>query len=677
MQEINTWPGWECVRQLGAGSYGKVFEIKKEEAGVTYRAALKVVSVPGSPSDVDTGYDEGWYADEQSATAYFKNQVAEMTKEFALMANLKGYTNIVSYEDHMIMEREDSFGWDILIRMELLTPLPAYAREHPLTEEKVIQMGCDICSALEVCQKQPQPILHRDIKQANIMVNQTGDFKLGDFGIARTLEGTNSAHSTKGTYDYMAPEVYFGKSYGIQADIYSLGMVLYRQLNNNRNPFLPTEGPINASIQEEARNKRLEGQQVPEPLYGNPWLKSAVLMAIHPDPTCRFQTPLAFRKALERALEYKPTSQVAKTPYVPTGGQSYTPGTSRNMVAGGQSYTPGTARNMAAGGQSYTPGTSRNMPTGGQSYTSGTDQNFGTMPGMMPPKKENKGVKIAIIVLAVIGLLFLLIIVIALFAGNESQEKEPEKNETKKEEVEDTEEESSKKEEEKKEEEVVEETAEEPAEEEAVEELKPEDFLHVTVDYPQFLSVSSVDGYTWSEWSEFLMLCKQLTATDSQVDGDTTYYAFEDGSYGLTIESETDGTVYSLLDGDGTTFIWEWGYDGDKTITQYGEYFTADVGAPTDGGCFAYSAMMGQSLSDFMELYLPGGTTFFGSEDFIEFENGYYYFPGYYDTSYDGELYVYMVDSASGEELEMEICYNGTSPADATIAEVLFYRTVW
>ena len=83
--------------------------------------------------------------------------------------------------------------------------------------------------------------------------------------------------------------------------------------------------------------------------------------------------------------------------------------------------------------------------------------------------------------------------------------------------------------------------------------------------------------------------------------------------------------------------------------------------------------MMGQPLSDFMEFYLPGGTTFFGSEDFIEFENGYYYFPSYND----GELYVYLVDSPSGEELEIEIYYNGTSPADATIEEVLFYRTEW
>ena len=40
MAEINTWPGWKCVRQLGAGSFGKVYEIERDDSGKTYKAAL-------------------------------------------------------------------------------------------------------------------------------------------------------------------------------------------------------------------------------------------------------------------------------------------------------------------------------------------------------------------------------------------------------------------------------------------------------------------------------------------------------------------------------------------------------------------------------------------------------------------------------------------------------------
>lgn len=63
-------------------------------------------------------------------------------------------------------------------------------------------------------------IIHRDIKPANIFASGNGDYKLGDFGIAKTIEQT-SGGTKIGTYDYMAPEVYHDQPYGNTADIYS------------------------------------------------------------------------------------------------------------------------------------------------------------------------------------------------------------------------------------------------------------------------------------------------------------------------------------------------------------------------------------------------------------------------------------------------------------------------
>ena len=668
MQEINTWPGWECVRQLGAGSYGKVFEIRKEEAGVTYTAALKVISIPGSQNEIDTGYDEGWYSDEQSATAYFQNQVAEMTKEFALMSNLKGYTNIVSYEDHMIMERKDTMGWDILIRMELLTPLPAYVREHPLTEDKVIQMGCDICSALEVCQKQSQPILHRDIKQANIMVNHTGDFKLGDFGIARTMEGTNSAHSTKGTYDYMAPEVYFGRGYGVQADIYSLGMVLYRQLNNNRNPFLPTEGAISASIQEEARNKRLDGKPVPEPLYGNPLLKTAVLTAIHPDPARRFQTPLAFRKALERARDYK--SGGNSVPFVQNTASMGT-GMRTQSQAGTPSISGYNQPGTAASGYSQ-PGTA--APGYNQS---------GTAPGYNqpaePPKKKNNAAIIVIVILVVIGLLLIAVIALAVSSGKKANESE---KSTSKEKIEETQEE--KEEEETEEPEEVKEPEEETTKETEAEETSDtaevvslEELAKEEADYNAFLEMCYVDGDYWSNWTDAGMLFKfALNSVESEEYEDgSSYYVLDDGSYGVVAQTEVKGPVYSFVDGDGTYFSWIWTAEEDQNVTYFGVYKEENMGDA--GGCFEYTKLLGCPLSTFMEQYVPGKTAYFGNSDFVDFSNGYYNFPSDYDEAYDGELYMYVMDVEGNEEMELSVNYIGKTIQDAYISEVFITRTEW
>ena len=185
-------------------------------------------------------YDEGMSPEQ--AEAYFYSVVESVVREFAIMARLKGTGHVVNYEDHTVIRRQDKLGWDILIRMELLTPLLPYAMAHPFSRRDVIQLGIDLCRALELCQK--YNVIHRDIKPENIFVSENGDFKLGDFGIARTIEHSGLGLSKKGTYNYMAPEVYRGNDYGFNVDLYSMGLVLYRLLNKNRLPFLPLTGQI-------------------------------------------------------------------------------------------------------------------------------------------------------------------------------------------------------------------------------------------------------------------------------------------------------------------------------------------------------------------------------------------------------------------------------------------------
>lgn len=305
MRKINTWPGWECVRELGAGSFGKVYEIQRKENEKIYKSALKVISIPQNDSELENAYNEGM--DQVSVTKYFRSVVSDITNEVALMSDLKGYTNIVSYEDHMVIEHEDEIGWDILIRMELLTPLPKWIAQNTMTESEVIRLGCDICRALELCHQ--KKIIHRDIKPQNIFVNKTGDFKLGDFGIARIVEKSNSVLSQKGTYMYMAPEVYKGHRYNETADIYSLGIVLYRYLNQNRTPFLPI-GEMEYLDRQEALERRMTGNIIPPPINGSEMLKQVVFMALQYDPSRRFQSAAAMRGALEKCSMHPSYSQV-------------------------------------------------------------------------------------------------------------------------------------------------------------------------------------------------------------------------------------------------------------------------------------------------------------------------------------------------------------------------------
>ena len=91
------------------------------------------------------------------------------------MSKLRGNSHIVSFEDHAFIERKDEIGWDILIRMELLTPLPA--RICSMTVGDVVRMSIDMCDALATCSQ--YRIIHRDIKPDNILINKKGDYKLG------------------------------------------------------------------------------------------------------------------------------------------------------------------------------------------------------------------------------------------------------------------------------------------------------------------------------------------------------------------------------------------------------------------------------------------------------------------------------------------------------------------
>ena len=299
MEIGNNWNGWRVEKFIGEGSFGKVYSIVREEFGHRYESALKVIHIPQNSSEYETIKNEGMSDD--SVTAYFKSMVEEIVEEFALMSRLKGNTNIVSYEDHAVVPMKDRFGWEIFIRMELLTPLYKYLKDNTLSIRQVIQLGIDMCQALEVCQR--YNIIHRDIKPENIFVSDLGKFKLGDFGIAKQLDKTLSGLSKKGTYTYMAPEVYKGMPYNSTVDIYSLGIVLYRFLNNNRTPFLPPyPQTIKYSDKEKANVLRMSGKAMPKPCNAEGRLAEIVLKACSYNPEDRYESAVEFKEALQAIL---------------------------------------------------------------------------------------------------------------------------------------------------------------------------------------------------------------------------------------------------------------------------------------------------------------------------------------------------------------------------------------
>ncbi len=119
------------------------------------------------------------------------------------------------------------------------------AKHHALPSELVHYIAVQVTYALECAHRarfrdRDTPILHRDISPSNIFIGCNGNVKLGDFGIAKTLDVGATILTedlqAKGKTPYMAPEYMRGEPFTPQADLYSLGVTLYELLAGVR-PF--------------------------------------------------------------------------------------------------------------------------------------------------------------------------------------------------------------------------------------------------------------------------------------------------------------------------------------------------------------------------------------------------------------------------------------------------------
>lgn len=295
------WPDWVLEELIGRGQYGAVYRISRTKLGITEYAAMKMISIPNDPQQIATDFSCGY--DKDSISEKYKSYLDDIIREYQLMMTVKGNPHIVRCDDVSISQHDDEIGWDVYIRMELLNPFPFYQRNAiEISDNDVIRLGIDICDALITCEK--HNIIHRDVKPSNILVSDSGEYKLGDFGVSRSLENENT-YGTKGigTYDYMSPEVYKGNPYGCAADIYSLGMVLYWLLNGRTYPFLPRGKAPTVNQITEARNRRFSGEPLPDPISGSKELIRIVLKACEYNPDNRFRDAEEMKSELDALVD--------------------------------------------------------------------------------------------------------------------------------------------------------------------------------------------------------------------------------------------------------------------------------------------------------------------------------------------------------------------------------------
>ena len=288
------WGGWKIGKLLGTGSGGKtaVFELTRDNLTFTEHCAMKVINI----IDEQVNYDEV----SEEYKEYYNSRKKEIRKsaeaEVNLMHQLKNSYNVVQYYDFEFndWQEEDAFGTDLLIRMDYLGNLNAKMKKEGVTQAEIVNIGIDICTALEGCAE--HNIIHRDIKPDNIFTNGTR-YLLGDFGISKIIEDGMGAQTNKGTAHYAAPEQFANATasnfYDNRVDIYSLALTLYVLANKGKLPF--TNKVLNTQL---AIQMRLTGTPFEEIEGINPVLMQAILIGCKHNPDERYRTATAFKNAL-------------------------------------------------------------------------------------------------------------------------------------------------------------------------------------------------------------------------------------------------------------------------------------------------------------------------------------------------------------------------------------------
>lgn len=292
---------WTTEKELGKGGSGRVFKIYKVNAsGERIVSALKFIHIP---SEEELAVQKKNQPTMDDVKRYFLDKVKRAEDEIRILQKCKGHSHIVRYEDHCIVENagDNEFGWDILIRMELLHPLKNVFSKETATQYDVIKMWQEVVDALVYCEE--QNIIHRDIKPANILIADDGTYKLCDFGAATKISTGSKASMHIGTPKYMAPELVQHKRYDKRVDYYSLALVIYLYLNKKRLPFYPPyPEPLTDDDVKKGDKRRRDGEEI-SPIEGiSEQLNQIVLKCLAPDPEDRYSSARELYNVLSELL---------------------------------------------------------------------------------------------------------------------------------------------------------------------------------------------------------------------------------------------------------------------------------------------------------------------------------------------------------------------------------------
>jgi serine/threonine protein kinase/Tfp pilus assembly protein PilF len=269
---------YQIIEELGKGGMGKVY--KAQDIDLKEKVAVKLLK-PEIAADKKT-------------IERFRNEL-----KFARKIRHKNVCQMYDLNKeegshYITMEYVDGKDLKSMIRMM-----------GQLSSGKMIFIAKQICDGLVEAHR--LGVVHRDLKPQNIMVDEDGNARIMDFGIARSLKtkGITAAGVMIGTPEYMSPEQVEGKDVDQRSDIYSLGIILYEMVTGR----VPFEGdtPFTIGMKhkgEEPKDPKELNTQLPEDL------NLVILRCLEKDKEKRYQSAGEVRAELSRIEKGIPTTEI-------------------------------------------------------------------------------------------------------------------------------------------------------------------------------------------------------------------------------------------------------------------------------------------------------------------------------------------------------------------------------
>lgn len=298
---------WYTENQIGSGTDGKVYSIVKNNPdGSTAHSILKMIRLGGNRSEKKS-FNTIVEKDESddSEESYYETIIKNITDNIAVIQKVDNGKRFVKYEQWEVRKTSDNKGYAVLIRLERARSLTDLLSELSFTLDETLRIGVSICRSLVRCRN--FGYIYPNLKPENILFDENGICKLGDFGSFSCLEPSKTSLAFKRTQYYMAPEFIKTGNVNSTVDTYSLGLVLYSLINRGRLPFTePYPQKVTVSSLDSSLQRRLAGEELPEPALCDEALFKIIKKACAYKVEERYLSPKQMLSDLKNALEKKP-----------------------------------------------------------------------------------------------------------------------------------------------------------------------------------------------------------------------------------------------------------------------------------------------------------------------------------------------------------------------------------